>query len=216
MRERWRTVSRLWEEKRAEANKLDLLGQLDYYGKLSAQLRWRQDPGGKPVRVVYTTSGQPTAALLSENNAIVTERLYWLTCKDLEEANYLLAVINSNRLYEVVGSLMSRGLFGARDLHNHLWKLPIPEFDPNDALHAAVSEAGKAAAAGAARQLAQLRADRGDELTVAIARRELRRWLRTLAEGKAVEAVVGRLLGGGVGLQDEGDGRLDEADTAHA
>ena len=45
MRDRWRTVSRLWEENKASANKLNLLKQLDYYGKLSAQLDWQQNPG---------------------------------------------------------------------------------------------------------------------------------------------------------------------------
>ena len=38
MRERWRTVSGLWEENKSSNNRLDLLGQLDYYGKLTAQL----------------------------------------------------------------------------------------------------------------------------------------------------------------------------------
>ena len=38
MRDRWQTVSHLWEDNKTAANKLDLLGQLDYYGKLSSQL----------------------------------------------------------------------------------------------------------------------------------------------------------------------------------
>ena len=41
-----------------------------------------------------------------------------------------------------------------------------------------------------------LRQERGDGLTVTIARRELRKWLRASAEGAAVERTVGRLLGG--------------------
>ena len=98
--------------------------------------------------------------------------------------------------------LMSKGQFGARDLQKHLWKLPIPAFDGESPLHVEVSEAGEAAAAGAAKQLAQLRVDRGDELTVTIARRELRRWLRASAEGKAVEAGVGRLVGEGSGGEE--------------
>ena len=53
MRERWRTVSALWEENKSPVNKLDLLGQLDYIHKLSAQLEWKQNPGDRPVRVVY-------------------------------------------------------------------------------------------------------------------------------------------------------------------
>ena len=65
-------------------------------------------------------------------------------------------------------------------------------------LHAEVSEAGEAAAEGAARQLAQLREER-DRVTVTIARRELRKWLRASPEGQAVEDAVGRLLNAGGG-----------------
>ena len=81
-------------------------------------------------------------------------------------------------------------------MHKHLWKLPIPEFGPAEALHVEVSQAGEAAARGAARQLEQLRQERGD-VTVTIARRDLRKWLRGSPEGAAVEAGVGRLLAGG-------------------
>ena len=31
MRDRWRTISRIWEKNKAAANKLDLLGRLDYH-----------------------------------------------------------------------------------------------------------------------------------------------------------------------------------------
>ena len=193
MRDRWRTVSRLWEENRAASNRMNLLEQLDYYGKLSAQLAWQQSPSERPVRVLYGGWGVPTAALLHDDDAIVDYKLFWVVCKDLQEANYLLAIINSDALYEMVTPLMSKGQFGARDLQKHLWKLPIPEFDPGDSLHAEVSAAGEAAAEGAARQLDRLREER-DRVTVTIARRELRKWLRASPEGQAVEDAVGRLL----------------------
>ena len=194
MRDRWRIVSSLWEENRAAANKMNLSGQLDYYGKLSAQLEWQRDSGDRPLRVVYTgISGIPTAALVSDNEAVIDHALYWITCKGKEEANYLMAIINSDRLSKAVTPLMPKGQFGARDLHKHLWKLPIPEFDAGNPQHVQVSHVGEAAALGAAMQLTQLRQDRG-EVTVTIARREVRKWLRESAEGKAVEKVVGELL----------------------
>ena len=196
MRDRWRTMRHLWEENKSAAKKPDLLGQLDYYGKLSAQLRWQQNSGDRPVRVVYGGWGTPTAALLHDDHAIVDYKLFWIACKDAHEAHYLLAIINSDALYEAVAPLMTKGQYGARDLQKHLWKLPIPEFDPDNAVHMAVADAGEAAAAGAARKLARLRADR-DRVTVTIARRELRKWLQSSPEGHAVEAAVGRLLATG-------------------
>ncbi len=195
MRDRWETISGLWEQHKARANKLNLLGRLDYHRELSSQLEWRQDTDGRPVRVVYTQGGQPTAALLHDDKGIVDTRLYWITCKDIQEAHYLLTVINSDTLYKAVTQFMSKGQFGARDLHKQLWKLPIPEYDGTEGLHGEIAAAGEAAAAGAARELARLRADRGSDVTFRIARRELRRWLRESAEGARVEAVVGQLLG---------------------
>ena len=194
MRERWQSVSHLWEQNKTAANKLNLLGQLDYYGKFSAQLEWQRDPGNRPLRVVYTgISGIPTAALVDDNEAIIDHALYWITCKDMQEANYVMAAINSDVLSAAVTPLMPKGQFGARDLHKHLWKLPIPEFDPANSLHAEVSDAGKAAAEGAAIQLATLQAERS-RVTVTIARRELRKWLRNSPQGQAVEYAVTRLL----------------------
>ena len=194
MRDRWRTVSGLWEKNKTAANKMDLRAQLDYYGKLSAQLDWRRRPGERSVRVVYGGWGAPTAALLYEDGAIVDYKLFWVACRHLQEAHYLLAIINSDALFEKVTPLMSKGQFGARDLQKQLWKLPIPEFDPAEELHVAISQSGEAAAAGAGRQLATLRQERPDA-TVRIARRELRKWLRASPEGRTVEELVGRLLG---------------------
>ena len=198
MRTRWQIISRLWEENKAAASKMDLLGQLDYYGKLSAQLARQQSPAERPIRVVYGGWGVPTAALLREDETIVDYTLFWIACKDTREAYYLLSLINSDALYGMVTPFMPKGQFGARHLQKHLWKLPIPEFDPDDPLHAEMSEAGEAAAEGAARQLAQLRKER-DRVTVTIARRELRKWLRASPEGRAVEDAVGRLLNAGGG-----------------
>ena len=196
MRERWRTISGMWDANKTEANQLDLLGQLDYMRKLGSQLEWRRNSGDRIIRVAQTEAGQPTAGLLQMDEALVDSTLYWISCKSIDEAHYLLAIINSDALYGAVAYLMPKGQFGARHLHKHLWKLPIPEFDASNSLHLAISKAGEAAAAGAAKQLERLRQDR-PKLTVTIARRELRKWLRASTEGKAVEEGVGKLLGAG-------------------
>ena len=185
MRERWRTISELWEQNKRPVNNLDLLGQLDYLHKMSSQLEWQRDPGPRPVRVGYTKSGKPTAAILKENETVVDHLLFWVTCTSVQEGHYLLGIINSSLLYELVKPLMSKGQFGARDLHKHLWKLPIPEFDSDEPLHAAISDAGQAAAEGVTEQLSHLRQQRND-LTVTIARREILKWLADSEEGRTV------------------------------
>ena len=179
------------------ANELDLLGQLNYMSKLGSQIEWQRDHGPRPVRVVYSKAGEPTAALLRDDAAIIDHLLFWVTCKNEWETYYLLAIINSRTLATAVNKFTTANWAGnTRDLHKHLWKLPILEFDTSNPLHLAISKAGESAAAGAAKQLEQLRHDR-PKLTVTIARRELRKWLRASAEGKTVEEGVGKLLGAG-------------------
>ena len=199
MRQRWQTVSQLWEDNKAPANKLSLLERLDYNRELSSQLSRQEKSGNRPVRVVYTSAGEPTAARLEENDSVVDYKLFWITCKDTDEANYLLAIINSDTLAKAVNRYTTPNWAGkTRDLQKHLWRLAIPEFDPTQKLHVVIAKAGERAAAGAAQKLAEVRKERGDKLTVAIARRELRAWLRSAPEGKEVEAAVAALLGQGV------------------
>ncbi len=198
MQSRWRTVSRLWDSHKAKANELDVLGRLDYHRELSSQLGWRRDPDGRPVRIVYASSGKPTAALLGDDAAIVDNTLFWVTCRDRDEADYLLAIINSDALYQATIPFMPKGLFGARHVQKHLWKLPIPAFDPGDELHMEIASTGAAAAEGAAALYAELCAEAEKHAkgppTVTLARRELRNWLAASDEGGAVEDAVGRLL----------------------
>ena len=198
MRRRWGIVNRLWEANKAAANKLSLLDRLDFRRELSAQFKWQQDNGDKSIRVVHTGYGEPTAALLLDATAVVDHKLYWMPAVDVAEANYLLAIINSQSLAESVNTLTTPNWSGkTRDLHKHLWKLPIPEYDEGFPLHRNLAQAGEAAAAGVQLELAKLREQHGDKLTVTIARREIRKWLRSSKEGAAVERLVGELLGGG-------------------
>ena len=159
-------------------------------------MEWQSSPAGRPVRLVYTSSGQPTAAILYNDSDLVENLLFWVACKDTDEANYLLAIINSQAMYDAVYGMMPKGQFGARHLHKHLWKLPIPGYDSAQELHTAIAAAGVAAAAGAESLLTELREERGNKLTITIIRRELRKWLRASDEGKAVEIAVAKLLAG--------------------
>lgn len=197
MRNRWRRLNRAWEDNKRVGNQMSLIEQLDYYGKLSAQLEWQNNPGDRPFRIAYTKSGAPTAAKVENNDQVIENILNWVICSSNDEAHYLLAIINSDALADAVNRYTVPNWAGkTRHLHKHLWRLPIPEFDASDADHVAVSEAGRDAAAGVERELGNLRQRYPQRLTVTIARREIRRWLRESSEGKRVEGVVGVLLGG--------------------
>ena len=194
MRQRWQTVSRIWEDNKSRANRLNLLDQLDYFGKLSAQFTWKRNTQARPIRLVYSKSGTPTAALVHDDNAIIGYTLYWVTCKSIDEANYLIAIVNSEQLAEDVNKYTTPNWSGnTRDLVKFLWKLPIPEYDANNSLHTSISDAGRKASEGAATRLSELYEER-DRVTVTIARRELRSWLRGSDAGREVEGVVSELL----------------------
>ena len=194
MRGRWQKVSTLWEQNKGANDKKNLMNRLDYHRELSTQLEWQKNDEGIPIRVLYTSSGKPTAAIIETPETIVDYTLFWAPCKDLQEAHYLLAIINSCILYETAKPLMAKGQFGARHLQKHLWKLSIPEYDGAKTLHQKIATAGQAAASGAAQQLKALRQERGNTVSTTIARRELRGWLAQSDEGKQVEKLVKQLF----------------------
>ena len=68
---------------------------------------------------VHQTSGSTDGRLLPDDKSLSTRTLYWITLQGCtQEAFYLLAIINSDALYQIaVTPLMPKGQFGARDLH---------------------------------------------------------------------------------------------------
>ena len=133
----------------------------------------------RPVRVVYSASGRPTAALLRDFGIVLDATLYWIECDYNAEAYYLCGIINSDALYAAVEPLMHKGQFGPRGMHKAIWHLPIPEFDAADPLHAEIA-AGGAACIRAASLLS--------------ARREVRLWMQDAPDAHRVEELVSQLL----------------------
>lgn len=193
MRSRWRDMSSLWDAHKKPTNKLSLIEQLDYRNKLSSQL------GGHPIRLIYTTSGRPTAALLIDSSTIIDTSLYLITCDTLAEAYYLSAIINSKGMYEAVEPMMAKGQFGSRHLHKHLWRLPIGVYDSDNPVHRTLADLGSAAADQAAEVLAEVKqaqAAAGKKMTVSMARKAIRAWLDDSEVGRTIETHVEALLSG--------------------
>ena len=107
-----------------------LLEQLDYYGQLSSQFPTPE------LRVVYAKAGiLPAAACLKDSRGVVENKLYWAAPNSRQEAYYLVAILNSETARASVEHLQSRGQWGARDFDKVMLSLPIPPFDPRNALH---------------------------------------------------------------------------------
>jgi len=120
--------------------------QLDYIGQLTAQ------SGRGDLRVVYAKAGNhPAAFLVANRNAIIDHMLYWANVSSAAEGHFLCAIINAEAVRRKIEQYQSRGLFGARHFDKVVWNLPIPLFDPANALHARIADAGSRAEALAAR-----------------------------------------------------------------
>jgi hypothetical protein len=74
---------------------------------------------------------------------VVDVKLYWATCRTLQEADYLSAILNSETVNAAIKPFQSMGLLGERDIHKKLLELPIPLFSPKDPDHNALAILGE-------------------------------------------------------------------------
>lgn len=175
-------AERLWQQHGRGG--MSFLEQVDYYGKLSAQLP------AAPLRVVYSKAGTlPAAALLRDVTAIVDHKLYWAAVGNEAEGRYLLANLNSETVRARVAHLQSRGQWGARDFDKVMFKLPIPQFDAANRLHRELAEAAERAEQVAAS--VPLKA--GEHFVRA--RQRIRAALQGDGIAQRIDALVARLLG---------------------
>ncbi|WP_166871457.1 hypothetical protein [Salinibacterium sp. ZJ450] len=96
---------------------------------------------------MYSASGNRiAAAYVTDADAVVEHKLYWMPVAGVSEGHYLAAILNSDVVMDRVIKLQSRGLFGARDIDTLPWRLPIPIFDPDNELHRSIADLGESAA----------------------------------------------------------------------
>jgi hypothetical protein len=178
----WRRAEAVWEANRKN-DSLTLVQQLDFRAKLKNQVP------ASPQRVVYGKSGMHIAAgRLHDATAIVDHSVYWAAVADEMEAHYLCAILNSPITTTAVRPLMSYSK-DERDIHKHVWKLPIPAFDAGVAAHVKLAELG----AQAEEEIAGLDVDLTKHFPAL--RREIRDHLAASKIGQQIDKLVGKLLG---------------------
>lgn len=150
---RWlQTAASEWERLRGpKAKNMTIYERLDRVHALT-----RQDPKAR-YRVAYSRSGTFLAAALVEakeaslridtqtirtRGFIADNTAYHYETDDLAESQYLVAVLNAPAVDAAVKPMQSRGLWGPRDFHKKVLELPIPEFDPKNAVHRRLAELG--------------------------------------------------------------------------
>jgi hypothetical protein len=178
----WQNAVSIWESGKSATTNLSLAEQLDYMGKLSAQFPI------PAMRVVYNSAGMHIAAAkLYDTQGVINTKLYWCTAQTEAEADYLCAILNSPVTTEMVRPLMSYGK-DERDIHKHVWKLPIPEFDPGVPNLARLAALGRECASLA--QSVQLR----ENIHFAALRRDVRQVLDESPVTTEIDALVYELL----------------------
>jgi hypothetical protein len=124
----------VWEANKT--SKLNLTGQLDYYGKLSSQFPIAA------LRLVYAKAGTlPAACLVEDDQGVIDHMLYWMAVESREEGRYLTVILNSETARQRVAAHQARGQFGARHFDKVIFNLPIPRFDAKAPLHQELARA---------------------------------------------------------------------------
>jgi hypothetical protein len=131
----WERAEDIWNANRS-TDRLSLKQQLDYQSKLTKQLPII------PLRVVYNRAGMHVvAAKITNRRALIASGLYWAAVHSENEANYLCAIMNTPATTDLVRPFMSYGK-DERDIHKHIFEVPIPTFDAANAQHAKIGVLG--------------------------------------------------------------------------
>lgn len=144
LHEWWHHAWEQWQAHRV-SERLTLAERLDYQRSLSRQFPIADQ------RVLYNRAGMHLVAAKTANRrALIANGLYWATAHSNDEADYLCAVMNSAVTTERLRPFMSYGK-DERDIHKHVWNLPIPQFDNGEPSHlrlAALARQAEVAAQG--------------------------------------------------------------------
>jgi hypothetical protein len=186
-----RKAEEIWADKRGDkADKETVYEWLDYQGKLTAQhFRHRH-------LVLYNHSGMNVAAAYFDRHHqvapfVVDVKLYYAAFSTREEADYVVAVLNSETVNAAIKPFQSTGLLGERDIHKKLLELPIPLFEHDNFKHCRLSELGANARKVAVKAIAS------GEFPVNSAIARQRAYIRTLlqSEMEEIDNLVDVLLG---------------------
>ena len=136
-----------WEARKTEKsreNKMSYLERLNYQKGITGQnLNTR-------FLVLYTASGKDACAAVLDRQRkdlldfpfFADSKTYWFATKNLSEAHYLVAFLNSRIANKMIKPFQSRGLFGPRDICKKILQLPLPKYNSKNAAHKRLATLG--------------------------------------------------------------------------
>ncbi|WP_219461610.1 N-6 DNA methylase [Nonomuraea rhizosphaerae] len=178
----WREAEKRWRARKG-SRAIPLHESLDYRHKITQQFPVPQH------RIVHSKSGMyMAAARVSDASAIVQDVLYWGAAASVEEAQYVIAVLNSQSFLDRVRPLQARGQHNPRHFDKYIWQVPVPLFDPQDESHRRLATLS----AEAEEFVASLELPGG--VSFEAVRGKVRDQLQTTSFGREVERLVDLIL----------------------
>jgi hypothetical protein len=163
----WRHAEETWIANRT-SDRMSLFERLDYQSTLSKQLPV------PPLRLIYNKSGMHLVAAKVKNpRAVIAGGLYWATMNSVTT--------------EALRPFMSYGK-DERDIHKHVWQLPIETYDPQNPIHVRLVALSRAAATIAAAFEVK------EDLHFAATRRHIRERLEASEVGVEISQIVEEML----------------------
>lgn len=147
--------------------------------------------GGANVRAAVVPDDIDEVLGLPVGGFVVDLNQYFVTCASVDEAHYLCAVLNTDRVNEAIKAVQTLGQQGPRDIHRRpLEEVPIPRYNEQDTRHrelADLSREAHALALGVRASSARARRRYLDEIGAPAVRAEV---LTSLVIDEAIAARV--------------------------
>jgi type I restriction-modification system DNA methylase subunit len=141
-------VENLWQARKKKSVKENVYQWLDYRRKLLSQrssgyYNVLLGTSGTHIAscVVDATSGGLEAESRSTHGFLADTKTFFYQTKELGEAHYLCALLNSRYVDEAIKQYQTKGAWGERDIYRRPFEaLPIPQFDAKDRRHLRLAE----------------------------------------------------------------------------
>ena len=141
-------VENLWDAKKKKGTAMNPYTRLDY-----RRLLLSQHASGY-YNVLYGSAGTHIASCVMDATANNLEaegrsihgffadtKTFFCQTKELKEAHYLCALLNSQHVDETIKQYQTKGAWGERDIYRRPFEvLPIPKFDAKDKNHLRLTE----------------------------------------------------------------------------
>ena len=177
----WRRAEAVWERNRS-SDRLTLVEQLDYHGKLEQQFPIQ------PERIVYNAFGNASRSVTARRSSGGDRaRAVLGDCRVHSRGSLPVRILNSATFTELVRPFMSYGK-DERHFDKHIWQLPVPLYDRTDDLHRRLAVRG----AELEEAIEKLEIVPGRHF--AAVRRDIRGFIADSEAGRDVEALVEELL----------------------